>query len=192
MKILSKGQRTRERIILASLQAFAESGCDGASLRRIAQQVQLTEPALYRHFTDKQQLYRSALRHTATTLEDGLVASVSGAVTPADLLVLGDDLLALMSENPSLPAMTQQLLATGTDELSTGLFGAWSSRCRELGLEGGAIGSLILLNLLSQSSGFVRARRALLTFWGEAQYSQLIEPEQRQQLRRLLRGWMLR
>lgn len=190
MNELSKGEQTRLRIIEASAHAFARSGCDGASLRYIASQVGLTEPALYRHFADKQQLYRATLRHTAAILEDCLSACLSEAEGPAGVLELGNSLLDTMLETPFLPAMTQQLLVLGSDDLGAGLFQCWSKGCRELGLQGES--GLILLNLLSQCSGFVRAREGLIDFWGEARYQQVIEPEQREQLRWLLRGWMLR
>jgi AcrR family transcriptional regulator len=191
MNAQSKGEQTRHRIIQASLEVFAESGPRGASLRRIALQVGLTEPALYRHFTDKQQLYRSALRHAAGTLAECLAGGVDAAAPATDLLDVGDDLLELMLERPSMAAMTQQLLAFGGDELSADLFRLWSQRCRKLGLENRDSGGLVLLNLLSQCAGFVRAKSGLVSFWGEPHYQQSIEPEQRVQLRWLLRRWML-
>ena len=190
MKKLSKGEQTRSRIIEASAQAFGRSGCDGASLRSIALQVGLTEPALYRHFADKQQLYRATLRHAAAVLEDCLDACLSESDGPAEVLELGNILLDTMLATPFLSALVQQLLAAGSDDLGAGLFQRWSKGCRELNLPGES--SLILLNLLSQCCGFVRAREGLINFWGEDRYRQVIEPEQREQLRWLLRGWMLR
>ena len=52
---------TKERILLASLELFAQYGYDAASVSRIAEAVGLTKGALYRHFEDKAAILRAIL-----------------------------------------------------------------------------------------------------------------------------------
>ena len=52
---------TKERILLASLELFAQYGYNAASVSRIAEAVGLTKGALYRHFEDKAAILRAIL-----------------------------------------------------------------------------------------------------------------------------------
>jgi AcrR family transcriptional regulator len=47
---------TRERIERAAIQLFVEKGVDGTSVRDVARLVDISEGALYRHFTGKDEL----------------------------------------------------------------------------------------------------------------------------------------
>ena len=55
-KGLTKGAQTRQRIVEAALALFAASGTDNTSLKDIAAQVGISEPAVYRHFPSKAEL----------------------------------------------------------------------------------------------------------------------------------------
>lgn len=188
MTKLSKGQRSRQRILAAALPVFAAGGCEGASLRRIAMAAQLSEPALYRHFTNKRQLYRQVLRGVAASLQQCLLRSLEGARRPADLVSVVDGLLLLMEQNLPLAALTQQLLAAGPDGATSELFQHWAGNCRKLGLADHPPGShaLRLLSVLSLCAANCLAREGLVAAWGEANYQRHIAPLQRQQMCLLL------
>jgi AcrR family transcriptional regulator len=51
----------RESLLRAALKVFAETGTRGATTRRIAQEAQVNEVTLFRHFKSKDDLIRSAL-----------------------------------------------------------------------------------------------------------------------------------
>jgi AcrR family transcriptional regulator len=51
-------QATREQILDAARELFAASGYEAVSMRKIAERVGYSAPALYLHFTDKQALVR--------------------------------------------------------------------------------------------------------------------------------------
>ena len=57
IKKLTKGQRTAIRIMDSAQLLFAVHGYGGTSLRDIASASNISEPALYRHFQDKDDLY---------------------------------------------------------------------------------------------------------------------------------------
>jgi AcrR family transcriptional regulator len=53
---MTRGEKTRQRIIEGALRLFAEKGVDAASIRDIAASAAITEPAIYRHFKSKEDL----------------------------------------------------------------------------------------------------------------------------------------
>jgi AcrR family transcriptional regulator len=52
---------TKDRILRKAIQLFSEKGYNGISMRMIADAVEITAPALYNHFPDKQSLYQTAV-----------------------------------------------------------------------------------------------------------------------------------
>ena len=47
---------TKERILEAALELFAQSGYSGTSMNDIAKQMGITKGALYKHYTGKQEI----------------------------------------------------------------------------------------------------------------------------------------
>ncbi|TLW92300.1 TetR/AcrR family transcriptional regulator [Saccharomonospora piscinae] len=78
---------TRERIQAAALELFLRQGVRQTSLREIAEQLGLTKPALYYHFTSRDDLVASLLRPLAEDVE-ALIAEdeATGPASPRDLL----------------------------------------------------------------------------------------------------------
>jgi AcrR family transcriptional regulator len=64
----------RTKILDAALQVFAETGYRGATTRRIAQEADVNEVTLFRHFGSKEELIRAAVHHAAGTGEAWLPA----------------------------------------------------------------------------------------------------------------------
>lgn len=60
----------RGEILEAGLAVFAEKGYDRGSMRDIAERVGVSEPALYRHFAGKEELFLTLVRLTASTIVD--------------------------------------------------------------------------------------------------------------------------
>ena len=55
--------KTKDRILSAALELFAQSGYLGASMSDIAKQLGLTKAALYRHFPSKQAILDQIVSH---------------------------------------------------------------------------------------------------------------------------------
>lgn len=53
---MTRGEKTRQRIIEGALRLFAARGVDATSIRDIATSAMITEPAVYRHFRSKEDL----------------------------------------------------------------------------------------------------------------------------------------
>ncbi len=67
---------TYEEILEAAAQAFSKNGYDGTSLAEIAKAVGIKTPALYYHFTSKNEILYAYLTRAA----DNILVSVQGAV----------------------------------------------------------------------------------------------------------------
>src|SRR5262245_53795762 len=64
----------RTKILDAALQVFADQGYRGATTRRIAQEADVNEVTLFRHFGSKEKLMRAAMQHAAQADEASLPA----------------------------------------------------------------------------------------------------------------------
>lgn len=83
---------TRERILAAALDVFADRSFDGASTREIAARAEVTQPLLNYHFRSKDELWRASVAVLFDTLTSELTARADGLrgvddVAAAKLLV---------------------------------------------------------------------------------------------------------
>ncbi|MGE5553498.1 MAG: TetR/AcrR family transcriptional regulator [Betaproteobacteria bacterium] len=58
---MSRGSETSERIVCAARKLFAKKGYEGATMAEIAREAEITEGAIYRHFTDKKELFMACV-----------------------------------------------------------------------------------------------------------------------------------
>lgn len=72
---------TRERIQAVARDLFAENGLRNTSLQDIAARLQITKPALYYHFSSRDDLVRSIVRPMVDDLEEFLAAAGGSADT---------------------------------------------------------------------------------------------------------------
>jgi TetR/AcrR family transcriptional regulator len=69
---------TRERIVVAATDLFAERSFDGASTRDIAARAGVTQPLLHYHFRSKDELWRAAVDSLFSLLTTTLAARTAG------------------------------------------------------------------------------------------------------------------
>ncbi|MCX2982383.1 TetR/AcrR family transcriptional regulator [Halieaceae bacterium IMCC14734] len=119
---MSKGERTRQRIMDAAEPLFSRYGFEGVSLRQISEAALLTEPALYNHFRGKQALYAAvlerALRPLSLALDDFLANGGSPETLP-------ERMTDLLREHPHVAALFQQALQGGADSDGHRLMRKW-------------------------------------------------------------------
>jgi TetR/AcrR family transcriptional regulator len=70
--------QTRERILSAALELFAERSFEGATTRDIAARAEVTQPLLNYHFSSKDELWRAAVDGLFEMLTDALTAREEG------------------------------------------------------------------------------------------------------------------
>ena len=81
------GGETRERILIAALDAFSSNGFDGAKTREIAAQAGVNLGLIQYHFGGKAKLWRAAVDRAFEELQEGLkdvVGDVVGDSSPTD------------------------------------------------------------------------------------------------------------
>ena len=67
-----KDMPTKERILYAALDLFAEKGYDGVGVDLIAEKAGLKGPSLYRHYKGKEDIFRSLIDLVASRYEEGI------------------------------------------------------------------------------------------------------------------------
>jgi TetR/AcrR family transcriptional regulator len=108
---------TRERILAAALDLFAEQSFDGASTREIAARAGVAQPLLNYHFSSKEELWRMAVDSLFGELETALQRRSEGLrgvdeLTVARLLVR--EFIAFSAHRPQLHRIiTQECKADG-------------------------------------------------------------------------------
>ena len=108
---------TRDRIVVAATDLFAERSFDGASTREIAGRAGVTQPLLNYHFRSKDELWRAAVDALFDRLDETMAERASGLrgvdeVTTAKLLLR--EFVVFSARNPQLHRIiTQESKADG-------------------------------------------------------------------------------
>ena len=116
---------TRERLIAAAIEVFADQGYDGARVADIARAAGLTTGAVYANYRGKAELLFDAIGARAGAELDGLLAGMGDGGTRALLEQLGDrlpeprstapallvDAIAAARRDPELAALLRERLA---------------------------------------------------------------------------------
>lgn len=102
---------TRERILAAALDLFADRSFEGATTREIATRAGVSQPSLNYHFTTKDELWRAAVDGLFAKLEAALAARTEGLrgvddVTMAELVIR--DFIAFSAAHPQLHRIITQ------------------------------------------------------------------------------------
>lgn len=74
---------TRERIQQVALELFAEHGYEKTSLREIAEQLNITRPALYYHFKTKEDILDGVVTDLVARVDELIEWAVTRPATPA-------------------------------------------------------------------------------------------------------------
>lgn len=91
---------TRERILNAAEQTFAEQSYEGATLREIANLVGIREPSLYAHFAGKEALYGAVIDRALKPFSDEMASWGRSAFGVQQLLDIPRRLMQLHSHHP--------------------------------------------------------------------------------------------
>ena len=130
---------TRERILTAALELFAQQGYAGTSVRQIAQKVGLSESALYAHFTSKQQIYETLLAAHGPPLVAQAIATVLPMLSHATPRAIMDHLVHAVLDSWDDPqarlsvSLFLQELGQGTEEVRQGVLASVTQVQQQLG-----------------------------------------------------------
>lgn len=117
---MTKGERTAQSILDAAEKCFAENGYEKTNLREIASEVGIQEPGLYRHFSNKDEIYKAVLERALSPLSDLLDARIEKMMDSdspeQDLADLPVKVFELFAEHPAVALLFQQALLANYDE----------------------------------------------------------------------------
>ena len=80
-----------QQLLDVAEEQFAQHGYGGASIEVIARLAGVSRPIVYDHFGDKEGVYLACLRRARGELEEMILAGVSSASTPREMLERGTD-----------------------------------------------------------------------------------------------------
>jgi AcrR family transcriptional regulator len=82
-------QATRDALIAAGLELFAERGYAGVGTEEIVKRARVTRGALYHHFTDKADLFRAVHERVEQDLVAAVAAKMEGVTDPWEVMLTG-------------------------------------------------------------------------------------------------------
>lgn len=85
---------TAERILEIATKHFAQTGFECTNLRDIANEVGIREPSIYRHFKNKEELYKQVLLNSLEPLAETILAIIQANPNPREVLEVPSRVLA--------------------------------------------------------------------------------------------------
>ncbi|EUJ38050.1 TetR/AcrR family transcriptional regulator [Brochothrix campestris] len=119
-------QKTRQRIIVTAERLFMDKGYRFVTTREIAKESNITQPALYHHFKDKEMIYVAVLQAVTTDVRQGIDKLKMERKTAKEALTAYFKLLIV--EHPSnLAMMVNDINSQISAENQLLLFQLWQS-----------------------------------------------------------------
>lgn len=126
---------TADRILEVATECFAKNGFEGTNLREIADKVGIREPSIYRHYKNKEDLYRQVLYRGLAPVADALLALTQRKFDPRELVDVPGQMLMLHAENPHVASLVQQAVSMPADRIENELLEQWLDRLLQTGKE---------------------------------------------------------
>ncbi len=140
-----EGHARRAEILEAAQRIFVECGYEGATIRKIADEVGVSSTALYMHFRDKSEILHEICQGSFKRLLDSNV-EISRRPIPAEARVraMMEAYMAFGFENPNAyrlvfltrPQEAEQGAQTAAQEMGVEVFDQFSAPIRELEAQG--------------------------------------------------------
>ncbi len=117
----ASGARTREEILQAALEAFAETGYDAMSVRELTRQLGVSHNLVHHYFGSKIALWRAAVDHglgrTARELTTLLDEAIGVPDPVATVRFGGERVMMLLAHNPAVARILLDESARGGERL---------------------------------------------------------------------------
>jgi len=110
---VTKGDKTRQRILETASELMAEKGPDAVSMREISAKLKITKPVLYYYFKDKDELIKAAFREGSKHFTE-LHAMISspGMTLEQKLTAIFSSHLAFIKRYPNMPKCALKFMAS--------------------------------------------------------------------------------
>jgi len=115
---LKKGDRTRQRILDATVELMAEKGPDAVSMREISAKLKITKPVLYYYFKDKDELIKATfVEGTKHFQELQNYISKPGLTLEQRLEKIFSNHLDFIRRYPDMPKCAMKIMASPSDSV---------------------------------------------------------------------------
>lgn len=115
MEAGSTAGETRERLVAAAAEVFAERGYEGAGVQEIARRAGLTTGAIYSRYSGKAELLFEAIRGAATPKLDELFAVDAGKDSASELIREAGEQLICRRPDPKQGLLLEAFVAARRD-----------------------------------------------------------------------------
>jgi len=115
---ITKGDKTRQRILDATVELMAEKGPDAVSMREISAKLKITKPVLYYYFKDKDELIKATFLEGTKhfqELQDHI--SKPGLTLEQRLEKIFSNHLEFIRRYPDMPKCALKIMASPTDSV---------------------------------------------------------------------------
>ena len=113
---LSKGQKTAGRILDVAEAMFADRGFAATSVREIAEQVQIQQPGIYKHFASKVELYHRVYERALGPLAQLMDQALDQAGDDPGFDALSGELTDLLAERPNVSKLLLRAMIAGEED----------------------------------------------------------------------------
>ncbi len=159
---LTKGERTRSKILDAAAGLFAQQGYDRTSLRDVAALVGIQEPGIYRYFETKDALYSCVLELGLQPLVDHFDNLFSRQTDPKAIGALPAEMFGLLCAHPQTARLLANAMAAPQSAAARQPVERWLARLLEQGQRVMSLSgfgddprlSLFIVNMFNVSIGF--------------------------------------
>ena len=115
---ITKGDKTRQRILDATVELMAEKGPDAVSMREISAKLKITKPVLYYYFKDKDELIKATfLEGTKHFQELQNYISKPGLTLEQRLEKIFSNHLDFIRRYPDMPKCAMKIMASPSDSV---------------------------------------------------------------------------
>ena len=129
----------RERILGCACDLYLQGGLDGFSMRKLAREVGITAPAIYRHYDGREEVLSDVLREAHRTFARYLYAALGEPTALERFSGAGEGYLNFVIEHPRwygiMHTAPEQLgmdaLPDDIDAMQSGIHQFWIDRVRE-------------------------------------------------------------
>jgi len=129
----------RERILASACELYLSDGLDGFSMRKLAKQVGVTAPALYRHYDSREALLADVVREAYRTFTRYIYRALGAPTAVERFLGAGDGYMDFVFEHPRWynilwtgpDALGMESMPDDIEEMGSAVHQFWIDRVRE-------------------------------------------------------------
>ncbi len=99
VKMFTKRQ---QQIIETAIRLIAEKGIQNLTIKNLANEIKISEPALYRHFSNKLDILMNILKHFRSTMQPAINQLLEGESTVDNIINFTNNQFIIFSKNHNL------------------------------------------------------------------------------------------